>query len=537
MAIPQAAVPQYLVQQPDILGNYAKMVSLKNMLAQSKEIPLDLQIKQQQLDQTKALAPAQQQQATAAASSAASKAALDAIALKSQQAQLAYWTNPDQFDSGPSESAQNDYRVERMLGIDPSDPLAATVRGQMKAGVDPNTAFADAKNILDFRSSNAKLSQDQQGALKTATDNLDKITAPIVAETDPQKRAEMLANAKPQLAAWAQTVSGVAPHMGQVVAQLNPDNIEAFSNYIGAEGDALDFQIKQAQSAVTGVPKTQQEAAGQLAVADYNFRTDPSDANKSALNKAQAAYDHITKTVQDERTFSENLQLKNNEANKELSLQNNLVQKGVEDINKLWTDPQHGFGQVAAQAASTKEAIGQAKNGSQLAANLEPLMVALGVTSFAGVHRINQTDVNAAGQSVGSLYRRLNALLDKAGAGSVPTATLEEADGLIDSMVEAKYTQGLASTQQIAANAKIPAQNVNIPQRDNFGSLITLDKAGTGSAPNTNAKPDDKGAANLPTVAKGFTRIRTSDGNLHDLPSGNLAAAKKIDPNLQVVTQ
>jgi hypothetical protein len=52
------------------------------------------------------------------------------IALKSQQAQLAYWTNPDQFDSDPSESASNDHRVERMLGIDPSDPLAAAVRGQ-----------------------------------------------------------------------------------------------------------------------------------------------------------------------------------------------------------------------------------------------------------------------------------------------------------------------------------------------------------------------------------------------------------------------
>lgn len=33
----------------------------------------------------------------------------------------------------------------------------------------------------------------------------------------------------------------------------------------------------------------------------------------------------------------------------------------------------------------------------------------------------------------------------------------------------------------------------------------------------------------------GTTRIRASDGSLHDIPSGQLAAAKKIDPNLQVI--
>jgi hypothetical protein len=36
-------------------------------------------------------------------------------------------------------------------------------------------------------------------------------------------------------------------------------------------------------------------------------------------------------------------------------------------------------------------------------------------------------------------------------------------------------------------------------------------------------------------AATGFTRIKASDGSMHDIPSDKIAAAKKIDPNLQVV--
>jgi hypothetical protein len=36
-------------------------------------------------------------------------------------------------------------------------------------------------------------------------------------------------------------------------------------------------------------------------------------------------------------------------------------------------------------------------------------------------------------------------------------------------------------------------------------------------------------------AAAGYTRIKASDGSMHDIPTANLGAAKKIDPNLQVV--
>jgi hypothetical protein len=44
----------------------------------------------------------------------------------------------------------------------------------------------------------------------------------------------------------------------------------------------------------------------------------------------------------------------------------------------------------------------------------------------------------------------------------------------------------------------------------------------------------DLGSAST-TAPQSMTRVKASDGSLHDIPTANLAKAKKIDPNLQVV--
>ncbi len=49
--------------------------------------------------------------------------------------------------------------------------------------------------------------------------------------------------------------------------------------------------------------------------------------------------------------------------------------------------------------------------------------------------------------------------------------------------------------------------------------------------------PSTRGGSAPPPVKQGFTRIQASDGSMHDIPSGNLAGAKQIDPNLKVVGQ
>lgn len=156
-----------------------------------------------------------------------------------------------------------------------------------------------------------------------------------------------------------------------------------------------------------------------------------------------------------------------------------LQKNGLEQIDKMFADPQHGYIQFISQAQSTKNTIMQSKNGNELASNLEPLMIALGVTSFAGVHRINQTEVNAAGPHAGSLYRRLNSIIDKAGSGSVPEDTLKEATAIVDGLIDAKHSATVNGANMVVANAGLDPKKTMVMDRS--GTMTTLEKAQEGN--------------------------------------------------------
>lgn len=168
---------------------------------------------------------------------------------------------------------------------------------------------------------------------------------------------------------------------------------------------------------------------------------------------------------------------------------NELQKNGISQLDKMFSDPQHGYIQFVSQAQSTKNTIMQSQNGSQLASSMEPLMLALGVTSFAGIHRINQTEVNSAGPQAGSLYRRLNTILDKAGSGSVPEDTLKEASSIVDALIDAKHSALINGANMVAANGGLDPKRTMVMDRS--GVLTTLDKALTesGKTPETQIAP------------------------------------------------
>jgi hypothetical protein len=204
---------------------------------------------------------------------------------------------------------------------------------------------------------------------------------------------------------------------------------------------------------------------------------------------------------------------------------NELQKNGLTQLDKMFTDPQHGYTQFLSQAQATKDTVGRARNGDELASSLVPLMTALGVTSFAGVHRINQTEVNAAGPGVGSAFRRVNSILDKVGSGTVPADTLNEMDNLVDGLIDARHQATVKGAQMVAANAGLDPQRTIVMGRD--GSISTLGSvvARTGGG--------QGGGSNGPEP--GYTRIQASDGSMHDIPSQNMNAARRRDPGLQVV--
>jgi hypothetical protein len=131
---------------------------------------------------------------------------------------------------------------------------------------------------------------------------------------------------------------------------------------------------------------------------------------------------------------------------------NNLQSSGLKQLDSLFSDPQHGYVQFLSQVQNGKNLVMQARNGSELAASLEPTMVALGLSSFAGIHRVSPTEAAAAGPQVGSIARKINSILDKVGTGSVPEDTLKEVESLLDGMVDAKHNATLGAANMVVAN-------------------------------------------------------------------------------------
>lgn len=151
---------------------------------------------------------------------------------------------------------------------------------------------------------------------------------------------------------------------------------------------------------------------------------------------------------------------------RQMSHANTIQAHALDEVDKLWTDPQHGFVQFLAQANATKGAIQKSADGNELASNLVPLMTVLGVNSFAGIHRINPVEYAAAGREVGSIYRQINAVLDKVGSGSVPPETLKEMDSLIDGLIQSKHDSLIPATKLLVSNSGLDEKQIMVMGKD-----------------------------------------------------------------------
>jgi hypothetical protein len=221
-------VPNYNVAPPQVpspLEQYGKMLQLR---------ALSGQVQQQQT-----LQPLQVEEAQNTVKSQELENQQREIALKTQQAQNTYWSNPGQFTTtAPAGGDQ----LAKILGVADDDPVLTMVRGQMKAGVPGNAAIADAKATLDFRQNVAKGTLDQQKILDDGHKSVLSIVTPILAEKDPAKQAAMIEQARPGLAQAA----SFDPTLKPIIPQLNAQNIAAFGNRLGAEQGVLDLQAKSA---------------------------------------------------------------------------------------------------------------------------------------------------------------------------------------------------------------------------------------------------------------------------------------------------
>jgi len=180
------------------------------------------------------------------------------------------------------------------------------------------------------------------------------------------------------------------------------------------------------------------------------------------------------------------------------------------------------FSKFLFTANSAKSSIINAKNGDELANSLGPLQTALLVTSANGVHRINTTEVESAGPKVGSLGRRIDAALEKAGRGKLPADTLREMAQLVDLYSKAKHD---AYIKNAAYTAKLRGLDPTVtPVMDGEGNTVNLSEAAKNISTPVKLPPAPPGkvTVQIPGLPPGF------------IPKESLAQFKKDHPNAVV---
>jgi hypothetical protein len=158
---------------------------------------------------------------------------------------------------------------------------------------------------------------------------------------------------------------------------------------------------------------------------------------------------------------------------------------------------------AAAKSVSDRMAatMAAARKGNVVSYQIIPQEGTLQITTSQGVHRINRTEIEQYAGG-GSLWQRLEGHLGKQLTGrSIPGSVLND----------------MQEIQKIQADgSKSKYENALKTINQNYGSSFQpVEMGGGGEA--------------------GFTRIRASDGTLHDIPTANLEKARQRDPKLQVV--
>jgi hypothetical protein len=263
--------------------------------------------------------------------------------------------------------------------------------------------------------------------------------------------------------------------------------IQGTKNQVEAQQKAL---LSQAQV---------QEAINKNRAEELKSQPPPKDQLDTFVRKTLPGYSHVQKSemagLQEEaknaRTVGEldkvqerALQLEtlgtnreiaqqNIRANKEATVKSDLGKKGIEDINKTWTDPQHGFTQVQAQAEMTKNSIQAGVDGSGLATSLTPTMVVLGVNNFGQTHRISPAEAAAAG-APGGIAERFNAWLTKAESGKLTPQLAKEGNDIMDNLIVSAHRKAIINTRLIVGNSQGALDPSTVTVTDIHGNPDTL---------------------------------------------------------------
>jgi hypothetical protein len=466
-SIPLPALDVRPVQTPDALSQYSKVLQMKSLMGEQQMQQNQLQMQNQQLKDNQAITDAWKswdgKDTDSLVKGVLNAGGSGAAANQVEQTLMARQTQKNALleSDRKLQQSKNDSMLGRLDAAEsvPDEQLLPHIQSALKESVDAGDL--DPQHAQGAQQLLAQAGNDPK-AVRSVLDTFKKgFQLDSVQNARAKEEAETRAsNAKAELDK-ANTL--LSQNKADIIAQYqkNPQMLDASIDNIFA-------------------PNTPQNARYKGNLRIFMSQGDV-DAAKELIKQAGSE-----KAGLEKEAYVQGAENVRQALNRQAQFSNELQKNGINQIEKMFTDPQHGYTQFLAQANATKNAIQDAKNGNEFAASMAPLMTVLGINSFAGIHRVNPQEAEAAGPKVGSIYRQINAVLDKAGSGEIQPDTAREMGGLIDGLIKAKHESLVPAAQLVATNSGIDPAKLTV--MDASGKADTLVNVAKSSAPASTAQ-------------------------------------------------
>ena len=484
-------LPALSIQPPqtDPLGQYGKLMQLRDLIQRQQLIPGELQGQQQQLQ-----AGAMQNQ-------------LQQIGLKNAQIANEAMTDP-QF-----KQRYQDWQTKQTSGA-PGSQEPVTTSGQASAVQSPvplhpyaqflmdeyglplqgpHGALEVSNALIDSSTKAAALNKDDLANYGTQVGNFRDAVTPVLAEQDPVARAAQVQNLQKNI---AQNPSKYPPQIAQNVNKLSdPNYLQMASNLESVHSSVIEYATKQAQQreATAGAEAKENEIAAPTParIDTFTKTTLPSflaltpGLRASYMQQAQQArtVPEFNKVVEQADATDKSLQMHADSlAQTKAIVGDRFTQNAIEANEKNWTDPQHGYQAVSSAARLTKQTLQAGADGNGLAASMGPMMTVLGINSFNQTHRINPAEAQAANLP-GGYVERFNAWADKSFTGKLSPQLATEGQSLMDGIINAAHSRAVQNSQLIASRPGVNITPAQMPAMDKDGNLTKLDQVAATHTP------------------------------------------------------
>lgn len=424
MAFQLPPLPNFQVntpQQPDILGQYGKMVQLKNMLGQQQLLPLQVQEEQQRVQ------------------SATTDNQIKQQMLNDQKAMGKWLQGEDADVPAPAKADPLQDKIASFLGIPSDDPLMNVARGWLKNGMSAPGVMTGLQASLQRREELAKSTVEQQKVVKDNYDTWKDALAPIANEKDPLKQSVALAEALPRL----EGATHLSPELAGMLGALKqgPQYIQSAFNMVAAQEKALGLTKATAET----------KAAEQKVIPEGGAMS-PDTAQQVQKDVAVATNPQIQEGKVEVAT-AEGQARANIEAamarGSQAALANvppHLITPASEAAQKAGAE----YAQAVSVTQRLNAMMDAAKKGNVVSYQLIPQEGALQLTTSQGVHRINMAEIQNYGG--GSLFQRMEGHFGKALTGkSIPESVLNDMAEMQKIQAEgsrAKYENTLKTVNQ-----------------------------------------------------------------------------------------